>query len=68
MATNVFVNTDNTNFPEEPVAWSVQADLVTPTNAVNPGPANKVFTANSVNGTPANTPGWTVQSTGVYAS
>jgi hypothetical protein len=63
--TNVFVNADGTNFPEEPVAYTVQADRTDITsNPVNPGPANKVFGdagTGVIGHTPANTPGWTVQ-------
>jgi hypothetical protein len=59
----VVVNPDDTDFVENPTAYTVQADRVDITsNPVNPGPATVAYTDKSANGTPANTPGWTVQS------
>lgn len=60
--TPVFSNPDGTDYPEMPVAWSVQG------TAAYPGPATKVFAGQGTQGTPANTFGWTVQSVGTYAS
>lgn len=70
--TNVFVNEDGTDWPKQVPGWTVQSAVAAPTSVYTEPVGQDVFPNADGTGlighTPAITFGWTVQSTGVYAS
>lgn len=68
MATPVFTNVDSTDWPMQVRGWTVQSAPTPP--SVYAGLTTGAFkgSVRGTNDTPANAFGWTVQSTGMYAS
>ena len=70
MSNPVFANTDGTDYPLQVPGWTVQSTPAPATTYTEPQ-GQDVFKNDGpgpIGHTPANSYGWTVQSTGVYAS